>query len=51
MLRVRQELNRYAGNDLQGRISRGCINGEHDLRGDVSLWVKVTEMGLLLERE
>ena len=32
MLCVWQELNRYAGNDLQGKILRGWINGEHDLR-------------------
>ena len=48
---VWQELDRYTGNNLQGRVPRGWINGEHDLREDVSLWVKVAEMGAVLERE
>ena len=51
MLCVWQELNRYTSNDLQGRIPRDWINGEHDLREEVSLWVKVVEVGVVLEHE
>jgi len=51
MLCVWQDLNRYTSNDLHGRIPRGWVNGEHDLREDVSLCVKIEEVGAVLERE
>jgi hypothetical protein len=33
---VRQKLNGYAGDDLQGRVPRGRIYGEHNLRDGVN---------------
>ena len=51
MVCVWQKLNRYTSNDLQGRVLRSRIDGEHNLRVDVNLWVKRGDMKVVLEHE
>lgn len=44
MLRVWQKLDRYASDDLQGRVFRSLVNREHNLGEGVSPWLKRVEI-------